>query len=142
MKRGVSSREACRIVGINYRTGPVPGEFTGLKLFEQVLARHPRLVAVLAHAGMPEFDEALRLAASYENVFLDTTMVGTPFSQQMSPLPADWSARLAVWVPKMSGGWSELDVFVDGASESVDADDLGVGWGGLRFGVIARSHLA
>ena len=45
-------------------------------LFEQVLRRHPRLVTVLAHAGMPEFDEALKLAASYETVFLDTTTGG------------------------------------------------------------------
>lgn len=44
--------------------GQAPGEFTGLALFEQVLRRHPRLVVVLAHAGMPEFDEALRLAGS------------------------------------------------------------------------------
>jgi hypothetical protein len=50
---------------------------------------------MLAHAGMPEFDEALRPAASYETVFLDTTMVGTPFAERMSPVPADWPARLA-----------------------------------------------
>src|SRR6201999_3689024 len=69
--------------------GPAPGEFTGLELFEQVLRRHPRLGAGLAHASLPEFDEALRLAASYEGVFLDTTMVGTPFAERMSPVPAD-----------------------------------------------------
>jgi len=39
--------------------GPVPGEFTGLDVFGEVLARYPGLPAVLAHAGMPEVDRAL-----------------------------------------------------------------------------------
>ncbi|WP_241248921.1 amidohydrolase family protein [Rhodococcus sp. X156] len=75
--------------------GPIPGEHTGLDVFGEVLRRHPQLTAVLAHAGMPEFTEALELVAAYPRVHLDTTMVGTPFSQQMTPLPADWAARLA-----------------------------------------------
>ncbi len=32
--------------------GPLRGAYTGLDVFEQVLARHPRLVTVLAHAGL------------------------------------------------------------------------------------------
>jgi len=75
--------------------GPVPGEHTGLAVFGEVLARHPRLVAVLAHAGMPEVDGALRLAAQYPNVHLDTTMVGVPFNGSAGMLPPDWAARLA-----------------------------------------------
>jgi uncharacterized protein len=74
--------------------GPLPGRFTGLDVFAEVLARHPRLVAVLAHAGMPEFDLALRLVHRYPRVYLDTTMVGVPFSARFSPLPPDWAARL------------------------------------------------
>ncbi|HET9143029.1 amidohydrolase family protein, partial [Actinophytocola sp.] len=64
--------------------GPVPGEFTGLDVFGEVLHRHPRLVAVLAHAGMPDVSGALDLVERYPNVHLDTTMVGVGFS---SPLP-------------------------------------------------------
>ena len=75
--------------------GPIPGEFTGLDVFTEVLQRHPRLTAVLAHAGMPEFEVALGLVGRYERVHLDTTMVGTPFTEQLCPLPTDWAARLA-----------------------------------------------
>jgi predicted TIM-barrel fold metal-dependent hydrolase len=75
--------------------GPIPGEFTGLDVFGEVLRRHPRLTAVLAHAGMPEFGTALTLAARYPRVYLDTTMVGTPFTERLHPLPLDWPARLA-----------------------------------------------
>ncbi len=71
--------------------GPLRGEFTGLDVFEEVLARHPGLVAVLAHAGMPEIPEALDLVSRYPGVYLDTTMVGVPFG---SPLPTDWVPRL------------------------------------------------
>jgi len=75
--------------------GPLRGAHTGIDVFERVLARHPRLVAVLAHAGMPQYDEALALVTKYPNVYLDTTMVGVPFGQDFSPLPPDWPARLA-----------------------------------------------
>lgn len=74
--------------------GPVPGAHTGLDVFGQVLAAHPRLPIVLAHAGMPDFSAALDLVQRFENVHLDTTMVGTAFSERMAPLPADWATRL------------------------------------------------
>ncbi len=74
--------------------GPVPGTHTGLGVFEEVLRAHPALVAVLAHAGMPDFAGALGLLARYPRVHLDTTMVGTPFTERIAPLPADWAARL------------------------------------------------
>lgn len=75
--------------------GPWPGEFTGLDVFEQVLRRHPRLVAVLAHAGGPEYGKALDLVGAYPGVYLDTTMVGVAFNDAGALLPADWAARLA-----------------------------------------------
>jgi predicted TIM-barrel fold metal-dependent hydrolase len=75
--------------------GPIPGKFTGLDVFEDVLRRHPGLVVVLAHAGMPEFALALDLAERYPGVHLDTTMVGVPFKGADELLPADWAARLA-----------------------------------------------
>jgi hypothetical protein len=74
--------------------GPLRGNFTGLDVFEQVIEAHPGLVTVLAHAGMPDFDAALTLATRHEHVYLDTTMVGTPFTQRLMPLPDDWSTRL------------------------------------------------
>ena len=75
--------------------GPLPGSHTGLDVFEGVLRRHPRLLAVLAHAGMPDYLAALELVDRYPRVHLDTTMVGVEFAQKMAPLPADWAARLA-----------------------------------------------
>jgi hypothetical protein len=74
--------------------GPIPGEHTGLDVFGEVLAEHPRLPVVLAHAGMPDFVGALDLVRRHEHVHIDTTMVGTPYSQAMAPLPDDWAARL------------------------------------------------
>lgn len=74
--------------------GPIPGTFTGLDVFAEVLAAHPRLPVVLAHAGMPDFAAALELVHRFPGVHLDTTMVGTAFSEAFAPLPADWPARL------------------------------------------------
>ena len=87
--------EAAVPVVVHCGDGPVPGAHTGLSVFEQVLRRHPRLVAVLAHAGMPDYAGALELVARYPRVHLDTTMVGTAFTEAMAPLPPDWTARLA-----------------------------------------------
>jgi predicted TIM-barrel fold metal-dependent hydrolase len=75
--------------------GPRRGAFTGLDVFGEVLTAHPRLRAVLAHAGMPDFDAALDLLARHPGCVLDTTMVGTPFTEAFAPLPPDWAARLA-----------------------------------------------
>lgn len=75
--------------------GPLRGTHTGIEVFARVLDRHPRLVAVLAHAGMPQFDESLALVARHAGVYLDTTMVGVPFTEQICPVPTDWPARLA-----------------------------------------------
>jgi predicted TIM-barrel fold metal-dependent hydrolase len=75
--------------------GPIRGRHTGIGVFEEVLRRHPRLVAVIAHAGLPDYEAALALLPRYPNVHLDTTMVGTAFTQSFAPLPADWAARIA-----------------------------------------------
>ena len=75
--------------------GPIPGAHTGLDVFGEVLAQYPRLPVVLAHAGMPDYAGALDLVRRYPGVHIDTTMVGTAFTQRTTPLPADWPARLA-----------------------------------------------
>ncbi|GAA0254499.1 amidohydrolase family protein [Saccharothrix mutabilis subsp. mutabilis] len=74
--------------------GPIPGSHTGLDVFEEVLERHPALVAVLAHAGMPDYLDALDLVHRYDGVHLDTTMVGVPFTEAQAALPRDWASRL------------------------------------------------
>ncbi|MFJ4104726.1 amidohydrolase family protein [Amycolatopsis japonica] len=75
--------------------GPLRGAYTGLRLFEEILVRHPRLTLVLAHAGMPEIDFAFELARKYPRVYLDTTMVGVEFTARGNPLPPDWQDLLA-----------------------------------------------
>ncbi|WP_181775048.1 amidohydrolase family protein [Amycolatopsis pittospori] len=75
--------------------GPLKGAYTGLRLFEEILVRHPDLTLVLAHAGMPEIDFAFELARRYPRVYLDTTMVGVEFTERGNPLPPDWTDLLA-----------------------------------------------
>jgi len=75
--------------------GPIPGAYTGLDVFGEVLAAHPRLTVVLAHAGLPDYTGALALLDRFENVHLDTTMVGTTYTEQFAPVPRNWPARLA-----------------------------------------------
>ena len=75
--------------------GPLRGAHTGLDVFAEVLAAHPRLRVVLAHAGLPDYGAALDLLARHPSCLLDTTMVGTPFTEAFAPLPRDWPARLA-----------------------------------------------
>ncbi len=84
--------------------GPVAGKYTGLDVFSDVLRRHPRLVAVLAHAGAPEFTLALDLVDRYDGVHLDTTMVGVPFNRADQQLPRDWAARLAAHPDRIALG--------------------------------------
>jgi hypothetical protein len=86
--------EAGTPVVVHCGDGPRRGSFTGLGIFEQVLRRHPRLTAVLAHAGLPDYAAALGLLHRYPRVHLDTTMVGTAYTERFAPLPPDWAARL------------------------------------------------
>ncbi|GAB2661102.1 amidohydrolase family protein [Saccharopolyspora gloriosae] len=90
---GVLAEAAVPVV-IHCGHGPIRGEHTGLDVFGEVLRRHPSLTVVLAHAGMPDYEAALRLVESFPRVHLDTTMVGVAFSERFAPLPADWPARL------------------------------------------------
>jgi hypothetical protein len=68
--------------------GPVPGPFTGVGPMSEVMRRHPRLRLVVAHLGMPRYEDFLRLAADHESVALDTTMAFTDFAEATAPFPA------------------------------------------------------
>jgi predicted TIM-barrel fold metal-dependent hydrolase len=61
----------------------------------EVIARHPRLTAIIAHFGTPEYAEFLDLAETYPGVFLDTTMVFTDYAESRAPFPAGQLPRLA-----------------------------------------------
>jgi predicted TIM-barrel fold metal-dependent hydrolase len=64
-------------------SGPVATEHTGPAPVAALLARHPRLRLVIAHAGAPEYADFLALAETHERVALDTTMAFTPFFEEM-----------------------------------------------------------
>lgn len=86
--------EAGTPVVVHAGSGPVATGFTGPGPFGEVLARHPRLTAVIAHLGAPEFDGFFALADRYERVHLDTTMTFTRFSDALGTFPAALLPRL------------------------------------------------
>jgi predicted TIM-barrel fold metal-dependent hydrolase len=74
-----------------------PGAHTGPRPVAEVLARHPGLVAVIAHLGMPEYAEFLDLADRYHRVHLDTTMVFVDFfgdAESQTTLASSLATRL------------------------------------------------
>ncbi|RII42458.1 amidohydrolase [Galactobacter valiniphilus] len=80
--------EAAQVpVVIHAGSGPHGGTHTGPAPVRRLLEAHPRLVLVIAHAGMPEYAEFTDLAEEYPGVHLDTTMVGTDYSQALAPVP-------------------------------------------------------
>ena len=81
-------------VVVHCGNGPIPGRHTGPGPVGDVLRRHRALTIVVAHCGMPEYAEHLALAEQYPNVHLDTTMVGTPFTEEFAPMPRDLLPRL------------------------------------------------
>jgi predicted TIM-barrel fold metal-dependent hydrolase len=91
---GMLSEAAVPVV-VHCGSGPMPGRHTGPGPFGKVLAAHPGLTAVIAHAGAPEYAEHLALAERYRNVRLDTTMIGTDFMNALAPLPAEVISRYA-----------------------------------------------
>lgn len=74
-------------------SGPVANGYTGPGPFGEVLARHPRLTAIVAHLGAPEFEDFFALADRYDRVHLDTTMTFTEFGE-LGAFPAALMPRL------------------------------------------------
>ena len=67
---------------------PVGTDNTGPGPFGNLMARYPELTAIVAHLGAPDYGAFLRMAADYERVALDTTMVFTGFFDKLAPFPA------------------------------------------------------
>jgi predicted TIM-barrel fold metal-dependent hydrolase len=82
------AERAGKICLIHCGREPEPSPFTDARRFERVLRRFPGLTFVVAHMGADEFDRYYDLLATYENLYLDTTMVFTGF------LP---------WAPRIGG---------------------------------------
>ncbi|MDN6351273.1 MAG: amidohydrolase, partial [Yaniella sp.] len=69
-------------VVIHCGNGPHEGEFTGPGPIFELAEKYPDLVLVVAHAGLPEYEQFAELARRAPNVYLDTTMVGTGYMEQ------------------------------------------------------------
>jgi uncharacterized protein len=81
-------------VVVHAGSGPVPNAHTGPGPLRAVLRRHPRLAAVVAHLGAPEYAEFLDIAEDYEQVRLATTMAFTDFFEAEAPFPPGLVPRL------------------------------------------------
>lgn len=75
-------------------SAPLPGAFTGPGPVRRLLERHPDLVLVIAHLGMPEYHAFADLTVDFPRVHLDTTMVGTDFTDAFAPMPSSFVERL------------------------------------------------
>ena len=82
-------------VVIHCGSGPLAGEHTGPEPMNGLLERYPRLQLVIAHLGMPEYQDFLDLAERYERVHLDTTMFATDFTEKLMPFDRADLPRLA-----------------------------------------------
>ena len=95
-----------------------------------MLDRFPRLTAIVAHLGAPEYAEFLTLAETYERVHLDTTMAFTSFFEDLAPFPPALLGRLADLGDKVLLG-SDLPTIpypYYHQLESLAALDLGEHW--------------
>jgi uncharacterized protein len=89
-------------VVIHAGSGPVGTVHTGPGPVAELLGGHPRLALVIAHLGAPEYAEFVGLAESYDQVRLDTTMVFTPFFDDVgAAFPAGLLPRLLDLQPKV-----------------------------------------
>jgi predicted TIM-barrel fold metal-dependent hydrolase len=82
-------------VVIHCGSGPIAGEHTGPEPVAGLLDRHPRLQLVIAHLGMPEYEQFLGIAERFERVHLDTTMFATDFTERLMPFDPALRPRLA-----------------------------------------------
>jgi predicted TIM-barrel fold metal-dependent hydrolase len=82
-------------VVIHAGSGPVGTAYTGPEPVADLLRSFPRLALVVAHLGAPEYAAFIALAETYEHVRVDTTMVFTPFFDQLgAAFPRDLVPRL------------------------------------------------
>jgi len=113
-------------------SGPAPGAHTGPEPFAEVLRRHPDLTAVIAHMGMPEYDEFLDLAERYDNVHVDTTMCFVDTFGDQQGLGEQLAPRLAQLRDKVLLGADFPNIPHDYAHQLEVLDRLGLGDGWLR----------
>jgi hypothetical protein len=128
---GLLAEEGTPVV-IHAGSGPVPAAFTGPAPLAGVLARHPRLTAVVAHLGAPEYAEFLGLAERYDRVHLDTTMAFTSFFEGEAPYPRTLLPRLRDLGDRVLLGSDFPSIPYAYAHQLESLDSLGLGDAWLR----------
>ena len=115
---------------IHCGSGPAPGRFTGPDRIAALLARHPRLVLIIAHMGLPEYVEFLDLADRYPTLLLDTTMAFTEFTESATPFPAGAVNRLRDLGDRILFGsdYPNIPYTYLEALEGLERFDLGDDW--------------
>ena len=81
-------------VGIPVIIDDCPGQYDDVQPLSAVLRRHPRLTAIVAHLGAPDYAGFLDLVEKYDRVCLDTSLGFTPFLEDRIPFPRAHLARL------------------------------------------------
>ena len=119
-------------VVVHAGSGPVPNAHTGPGPVREVLRRHPRLTAVLAHMGAPEYVDFLELAETFDRVHLDTTMAFTDFFEQLAPYPRELLPRLVDLTDKVLLGSDFPNIPYSYAHQLESLDRLGLGEAWLR----------
>jgi predicted TIM-barrel fold metal-dependent hydrolase len=114
-------------------SGPVGTPYTGPAPVADLLTRHPRLRLVIAHLGAPEYAEFVALAETYERVHVDTTMVFTPFFDELGAgFPAELVPRLRDLQPKVLLGSDFPNIPYPYAEQLAGLARLGLGDDWLR----------
>nr|WP_189933101.1 amidohydrolase family protein [Streptomyces sulfonofaciens] len=111
-------------------SGPAPAAFTGPGPIAALLARHPRLRLVVAHLGMPEYEDFLDLAERHAGVMLDTTMAFTPFTESEAPFPRRALPRLAALGDRVLLGtdFPNIPYAYGDALTALERTGLGTAW--------------
>jgi predicted TIM-barrel fold metal-dependent hydrolase len=128
-------------VVIHCGSGPAPGQFTGPEPITELLRKFPELPLVIAHMGMPEYDDFLNLATRYGRVHLDTTMAFTDFAEEGAPFPADSIGKLVELGDRILWGsdFPNIPYTYTSAAGAVTRLDLGDDWTrGVFYGNAAR----
>lgn len=124
--------EAGTPVVVHAGSGPAGNAFTGPGSTARVLARHPRLVLVVAHLGSPECADFVALAERHDGVHLDTSMAFTDFFAEHGEFPRDLLPRLADLQDRVVYG-SDFPTLPFAYADQLDwLADLGLGDDWLR----------
>ena len=117
-------------VVIHVNSGPVANAHTGPGPMRALMRQHPRLTAVLAHMGAPDYADFLSIAEDNERVHLDTTMAFTDFFEEMAKFPRELLPRLAALQDKVLLGsdFPNIPYAYAHQLESLERLDLGEDW--------------